>query len=135
MNQSSRDDDDGLAPPASLAAGDAAPRPARSASRSPVGRPARRRAAPKSRPAPRWPGCHVAHRRAPWIGGVEGLESLGELAEGAEFPDISIDPEDKVLSVVNATDRERCFFLSLPADAGCTRLRPPRRLLPTGISC
>ncbi|CAE8633792.1 unnamed protein product [Polarella glacialis] len=95
----------------------------RAASRSPrpKGRAARR--TPLSAAAlaerRRWPGCHVAHRRAPWILGVQDLESAGIQAGDEPLPDISIDPEEKVLSVINTSDVERCYYLSLPAESGC----------------
>ncbi|CAJ1370826.1 unnamed protein product [Effrenium voratum] len=70
-----------------------------------------------------WPGCHVAHGAAPWILGLQDLQSAG--FESEDLPDISIDPEDKVLSVFNSTEEERCYCLSLAAAArGRAPLRP-----------
>eukprot|EP00435_Cladocopium_sp_Y103_P043275 s1144_g12.t1 len=58
-----------------------------------------------------WPGCHVAHGKVPWILGLEDLKSttFGD----RELPDISIDPGRKVLSVINAQDETRCFYISV----------------------
>eukprot|EP00928_Gymnodinium_smaydae_P045690 TRINITY_DN30419_c0_g2_i1.p1 TRINITY_DN30419_c0_g2~~TRINITY_DN30419_c0_g2_i1.p1 ORF type:complete len:391 (-),score=71.38 TRINITY_DN30419_c0_g2_i1:391-1563(-) len=84
--------------------------------------------------ATRWPGCYVAHRAAPWILGVESLDSAGLQEEeeedpGGSLPDLSFDPRRKVLTAINAAERERCFFISLPGRYTCmgakgTRLVP-----------
>lgn len=69
-------------------------------------------------PASRWPGCHVAHRRAPWTLGTQSFEKAG-LDPLEELPDISVDPRGKVLSVVNSASVVRCFVLSLPSSYRC----------------
>ncbi|CAK9017179.1 unnamed protein product, partial [Durusdinium trenchii] len=57
-----------------------------------------------------WPGCHVAHGKADWILGLEDLRSAGL---HGDLPDLSVDPRRKVLSVINAQDETRCFYISL----------------------
>ena len=48
------------------------------------------------------PGCHVARFDADWIVGVEPFDEADfGLPPGAELPDISIDPEEQLLSVIN----------------------------------
>ena len=48
------------------------------------------------------PGCHIARFDADWIVGVEPFDEVDfGLPPGAELPDISIDPEEKLLSVIN----------------------------------
>lgn len=76
----------------------------------------------------------MAHLRAPWILGVESLDSTGLADASADeaLPDISIDPEEKVLSAINVTDRDRCYFISLPARCGCIGARG--RILQSGMA-
>jgi len=80
-------------------------------------------------PAGRWPGCHVAHNEADWILGVDDFDADLNV-------DISIDP-DGVLTATNASDRPRCFFLSLPPLRGCFgakgRLDPGRARNTDGV--
>eukprot|EP00434_Breviolum_minutum_P000181 symbB.v1.2.000153.t1/scaffold9.1/size550961/9 len=57
-----------------------------------------------------WPGCHVAHGKVPWILGLQDLQSAGLRGN---LPDLSIDPKRKVLSVINAKDDTRCFYISV----------------------
>eukprot|EP00930_Biecheleria_cincta_P020737 TRINITY_DN15524_c0_g1_i1.p1 TRINITY_DN15524_c0_g1~~TRINITY_DN15524_c0_g1_i1.p1 ORF type:complete len:365 (-),score=51.01 TRINITY_DN15524_c0_g1_i1:318-1412(-) len=66
----------------------------------------------------RWPGCHVAHHSAPWILGTQDLDSAG-FGNEEDLPDISIDPDEKILSVINTTEEDRCYCLTLPASCGC----------------
>lgn len=82
---------------------------------------------------PRWPGCHVAHRSAPWILGLQSLHEAGlESPLDVPLPDISIDPDEKILSVINTTENDRCYYVSLPGECGCTSITGRR--LATGQS-
>lgn len=68
----------------------------------------------------KWPGCHVAHHRAAWTLGVQSLASAGLAdVDSDDLPDISVDPRRKILSVINSSGRDRCFFLSVPAAYEC----------------
>ena len=60
------------------------------------------------------PGCYIVHYDAPWLMGVEpfSFASFG-LAEGAKVPDISIDPAEGILTVINSSQTNRCFQLTL----------------------
>ncbi|CAE7307153.1 unnamed protein product [Symbiodinium microadriaticum] len=77
------------------------------------------------------------------------LEVFGDSATGADcsttpcsyctdtwipdLPDISIDPEEKVLTAINDSDDRRCFCISLPASS--IRFKGRRRLLAPGHAC
>jgi hypothetical protein len=61
------------------------------------------------------PGCHVAHYDADWIVGVSPFDydDFG-LEEGDEVPDISVDPETKLLTVINTSEEcARCYYITL----------------------
>jgi hypothetical protein len=60
------------------------------------------------------PGCYVVHFNAPWIMGVEVFDprALG-LADDATVPDISVDPTEGTLSVINTSYVHRIFQLTL----------------------
>ena len=63
------------------------------------------------------PGCHVAHREDPaWVVGSEQLEE-GMFGPGialSSVPDMSIDPETGLLSLVNASSTlHKCFNISV----------------------
>lgn len=76
-----------------------------------------------SRTAP-WPGCHIVHNRAPWILGVQSLRAAGlSKRKKEQLPDISVDPESRILSVINSSSTKRCFYLSLPAAYDCRTRR------------
>lgn len=48
------------------------------------------------------PGCHVARFDADWLVGVEPFDEVDfGLPPGAELPDISIEPEEHLLTVIN----------------------------------
>jgi hypothetical protein len=50
------------------------------------------------------PGCHVARFAADWVVGVEPFDEADfGLPPGAELPDISIEPEERLLSVINSS--------------------------------
>eukprot|EP00656_Telonema_subtile_P008921 TRINITY_DN14170_c0_g1_i1.p1 TRINITY_DN14170_c0_g1~~TRINITY_DN14170_c0_g1_i1.p1 ORF type:complete len:308 (-),score=77.07 TRINITY_DN14170_c0_g1_i1:11-934(-) len=57
-------------------------------------------------------GVHIAHSTDPpdWIVGLEPLEAAEATGE---LPEISIDPEDFLLSVVNTSPQGKCFYVSL----------------------
>ncbi|CAM9668353.1 unnamed protein product [Discosporangium mesarthrocarpum] len=61
------------------------------------------------------PGCHVAHHQAPWILDSYPFdpEEYG-LEEGStDVPDIIIDPDSRMLSVINADDSvDKSFFIT-----------------------
>ena len=72
------------------------------------------------------PGCHVAFRNADWIADVTALkaEDFGIEEKDIEkmLPDISIDPETGLLSVINKSlISDRTFYLTI-VGSGC-RLR------------
>ena len=72
------------------------------------------------------PGCHVAFRNADWIADVTALkaEDFGIEEKDIEkmLPDISIDPETGLLSVINKSlSSDRTFYLTI-VGSGC-RLR------------
>jgi murein DD-endopeptidase MepM/ murein hydrolase activator NlpD len=62
------------------------------------------------------PGCHVARFEADWLVGVEPFDEADfGLPPGAELPDISVDPEERLLSVINPSrSHARSVTLSLP---------------------
>lgn len=51
------------------------------------------------------PGCHVVHRNAQWIVGVQKYRS-------SRCPDMAIDPESGLLSVYNRDDFVKSFTIS-----------------------
>ena len=61
------------------------------------------------------PGCHVAYHNAAWIVALEAYRAsdLG-LSEDEEPPDLSLDPEDALLSVIN-THRtlDKAFYITM----------------------
>ncbi len=63
------------------------------------------------------PGCHVAHREDPaWVVGSEGLEEgmFGPGVALSTVPDMSIDPETGLLSLVNSSSKlHKCFNISV----------------------
>lgn len=73
------------------------------------------------------PGCHVAFRNADWIADVTALKEEDFYIEEHEdiekvLPDISIDPETGLLSVLNkSSTSDRTFYLTI-VGSGC-RLR------------
>lgn len=59
-------------------------------------------------------GCYVAHYDAQWLVGVHPFDPRDfGLDEDDDFPDISIDPETNLLSVVNQSTVDRSFYISL----------------------
>merc|ERR1719362_2771252 len=64
-----------------------------------------------------WPGCHIAHREAEWILGVDRIRP--SLRRRRSLPDISIDPKRKVMSVINSSGTERCFLISVHGSLRC----------------
>ena len=61
---------------------------------------------------------HIAHGLADWVVGVEPFdaEQFGVSQEGIEMPDMSIDPESKMLTVFNTWARdEKCVHISVSA--------------------
>jgi len=65
------------------------------------------------------PGCFVAHYggQDDWILGFEAFsrEEYG-LSPNDHVPDISIDPEEGVLSLINCSERTRAYYISLQGD-------------------
>ncbi|CAE7562671.1 unnamed protein product [Symbiodinium natans] len=73
---------------------------------------------PRGRGQPRlgdWPGVHVAHGDEQWTLGLQGLDAAYGACGAQDLPDISIDPEEKVLSAINSSEVKRCFCISIPA--------------------
>jgi hypothetical protein len=69
------------------------------------------------------PGCHVsAEQRAPWILGAHPLAKWRRrLGVGkASLPELSLEPKSKVLSLINDTEEQKVYFVSIchPCDGG-----------------
>ena len=98
---------------AAAAAPEPAPGPAPAAAR---GQPAAPWLLPGNYVAESAQGCHVARFEADWVVGVEPFdESDFGLPPGAELPDISVDPDERLLSVINPSETHaRSFTISVP---------------------
>ena len=83
---------------------------------SPAGQPAAPWLLPGNYVAESAQGCHVARFEADWVVGVEPFdESDFGLPPGAELPDISVDPDERLLSVINPSETHaRSFTISVP---------------------
>ena len=59
------------------------------------------------------PGCHIVTPESKWIIGMDDFdeEELG-LEPGHDPPDISVDPETQMLSVINASGVTRSYFVT-----------------------
>lgn len=68
-------------------------------------------------------GCHVVHMTADWIVGVDAFDPIEDFGIDpmdtvacASIPDISIDPDTRLLSVVNQASSARSFFISVDVE-------------------
>lgn len=66
------------------------------------------------------PGCHVAFFRADWIIGTGRFdpEDFGmDASDVSSVPDFSIDPESGLLTVINTSDCDRSYFVTVTGPA------------------
>ncbi|KAK3237465.1 hypothetical protein CYMTET_52462, partial [Cymbomonas tetramitiformis] len=58
-------------------------------------------------------GCHIVHFDAPWLLGSEPFDS-DDYEDDVAFPDIAVSPEEPhTLSIINASDHTRTFYVTL----------------------
>lgn len=64
------------------------------------------------------PGCHIAIDSAEWILGTESFDydAFG-LPSEAEVPDISIDPEARILTVANPSATAKVYYITIETEA------------------
>ena len=56
-------------------------------------------------------GCHVSHGDAAWLVGSDTYDP-DDFEDDAVLPDLSVDPEDGLLTAVNTSEEARAFYIS-----------------------
>uniref|UniRef100_A0A0G4HJ56 M23ase beta-sheet core domain-containing protein n=1 Tax=Chromera velia CCMP2878 TaxID=1169474 RepID=A0A0G4HJ56_9ALVE len=57
-------------------------------------------------------GCHISHGNAPWLISSLPFDPDEYECEPSELPDLSVDPDSRILSAINPTEETKVFYIS-----------------------